>query len=119
METCNGRVREAAGFGSHSGRDFRYIVALGFRGQSVGEEWLWLARRWSASSSSAGSGRSPSPRPPAAPPPPAPQAALTRLAAGPLGAETASDAMPQRPEPAADAAAPDAGMAQARDSITD
>ena len=49
----------------------------------------------------------------------APEADLTLLAAGPQGAETASDAMPQSLEPAADAAARDASMAQARDSITD
>ena len=50
----------------------------------------------------------------------APEADLTLLAAAPLGAETASDATPQLPELVADAAARDAGMAQARDdSITD
>jgi phospholipid-binding lipoprotein MlaA len=49
----------------------------------------------------------------------APEADLTLLAAGPLGAETATDAMAQSPEPAADTAARDTGMAQARDSITD
>ena len=49
----------------------------------------------------------------------APEADLTLLAAGPAGAETASDAMPQSLEPAADTAARDASMAQARDSITD
>ena len=47
----------------------------------------------------------------------APEADLTLLAAGPLGAETATDAMAQSPEPAADTAARDTGMAQARDSI--
>ncbi len=50
----------------------------------------------------------------------APEVDLTLLAAAPLGAETASDATPQLPELVADAAARDAGMAQARDdSITD
>ena len=50
----------------------------------------------------------------------APEADLTLLAAASLGAETASDATPQRPELVADATARDAGMAQARDdSITD
>ena len=50
----------------------------------------------------------------------APEADLTLLAAAPLGVETASDATPQLPELVADAAARDAGMAQARDdSITD
>jgi phospholipid-binding lipoprotein MlaA len=50
----------------------------------------------------------------------APEADLTLLAEGPPSSETASDATPQLPEPVADAATRDAGMAQARDdSITD
>jgi len=50
----------------------------------------------------------------------APEADLTLLAEGPPSSETASDASPHLPEPVGDAAARDAGMAQARDdSITD
>ena len=48
-----------------------------------------------------------------------PEADLTLLAAGPVAAETASDAVAPRPQPAADTATRDDGMAQARESLTD
>ena len=48
-----------------------------------------------------------------------PEADLTLLAAGPVAAETASDALAPRPQPAADTAARDEGMAQTRESLTD
>src|SRR6267143_3590815 len=152
MRTCDGRVRESPDLGSHSGRNFRYIVALGFRGQSLGGGMALarsplvrltivacfgaLALALTACSTLSRATRADSvvdvgpPRTIEAALPPdgeiasgatatAPEADLTLLAAGPLGAETASDAMPQSPEPAADTAARDAALARARDSITD
>jgi len=55
----------------------------------------------------------------AAPTATSPDADLTLLAAGPVAGETASDAVAQSQEPAADTAARYEGMAQARESITD